>query len=484
MTTIQSLHFQGILNEGAYGKIYQVQLPSSEIKIVKVFLARKDYAEFFQNVLREIFFSKILLQQYYIADSINVYDDNTVTAAYIQHKAKCTVKELFPMSIYDIATKFKDVVDQLLFFHEQDIMHRDIKPHNILYDDKLYLIDTSLSIRSSIAKSTQKTVITLWYRPLEILNGKEYSHVADIWSLGLTLLEAYTGKALLCGLHKENEVIQYLHSYFTPNKIFIPGTSKEEIAFNNLLTSMLQVNPLHRANIYDVSQHEFWTLGMQTNVIPSTDSSPQKNSNLRPCSKRDMIYLPQMKYVNGPLEINEFLTFEARMKAFNAILRFTITYDLPFNIALLAFYFLDHIFQFSKEQNSLVISCLFTSIALESDILPCMQKIADFYLIKGPQLDQLFSRIVNNFRYLVRCPLPNTYKKARYIRDARMVALHMVDSTVWSLTVSQIQRMFTSPNASDLQWLEKIAKVEQNGTYKQLWINQLENNKANISFYF
>lgn len=483
MTIIGSVLIQGILDEGSYGKIFQVKLPSSEIQIMKAFITRKDFTEFFQYVLREIFFGQLLLQNHYISGTINVFEDNTVIAGYLQTKAKGIIKDLFPMSLPDIASKFKDVVDQLHNFHNQDMIHRDIKPQNILYDiNGLYLIDTSLSIRSSVAESNLKTVITLWYRPLEILKGKAYTSSADIWSLGLTLLEAYTGKALLMNMDKENDVIKFLQQYFVPNKVIIPGKSKEEICFNNLLTCMLQLNPVNRASIFDIVHHEFWTI--ETTTTPSTTNISTVPKYLRPCNRNDLLYFSQMTFSTEFLHRNETLPKEERIALFDLVLKFTINHALPFNIALLAFYFIDFLVPYNKEKKSLLISCLFASITLESDISLCMKTIAKFFTVSPLELESLFTNIVSSFHILIQSTLPNTYRKARYIHDIRIIPLHMIDSTVWKFSLSQLQRLFTCPNTADEIWLEKIMELEQSTVYKELWINQLEQNQTNISYYF
>jgi hypothetical protein len=131
-----------------------------------------------------------------------------------------------------------------------------------------------------------------------------------------------------------------------------------------------------------------------------------------------------------------------------------------------------------------MITSLVGALSLETDIDPCLRQIGKAFEISDTEFDQLFPKIINSFRYLSRFPLPNTYKKARYINDVRIVPLHMTDISVWSLSISQIQRMFTSPSESDLVWLEKIEAIEKSPTYQELYINESENGRPVISFYF
>jgi serine/threonine protein kinase len=77
--------------------------------------------------------------------------------------------------------------------HENHIIHRDVKPQNLLVNRRkeLKLADFGLARSTSIPVSSLSTeVITIWYRPPEILFGlRDYSFPIDIWSAGCVLAE-------------------------------------------------------------------------------------------------------------------------------------------------------------------------------------------------------------------------------------------------------------------------------------------------------
>lgn len=81
----------------------------------------------------------------------------------------------------------------LEFLHNRHIIHRDLKPNNIFIltgDGNLTvkIADLGLSSHSNNQEIKTPAVMTLWYRAPEIARGKNYDHLADIWSLGCIFL--------------------------------------------------------------------------------------------------------------------------------------------------------------------------------------------------------------------------------------------------------------------------------------------------------
>ena len=82
------------------------------------------------------------------------------------------------------------------FCHAHRVLHRDLKPQNLLIDQKgnIKLADFGLARAFGIPVRTYThEVVTLWYRAPEILLGaRQYACPVDIWSLGTIFAEMCT----------------------------------------------------------------------------------------------------------------------------------------------------------------------------------------------------------------------------------------------------------------------------------------------------
>ncbi|EPS73453.1 hypothetical protein M569_01299, partial [Genlisea aurea] len=109
----------------------------------------------------------------------------------------------------------KQLLHGLDHCHSKGVLHRDIKGSNLLIDNNgvLKIADFGLASFYDMNQNHPLTsrVVTLWYRPPELLLGAtHYSTAVDLWSTGCILAELYSGKPIMPGRTE----VEQLHKIF------------------------------------------------------------------------------------------------------------------------------------------------------------------------------------------------------------------------------------------------------------------------------
>merc|ERR1712012_708627 len=115
------------------------------------------------------------------------------------------------------------------FCHSNRVLHRDLKPQNLLIDSQLRLKIADFGLARAymlpIPKYTHE-VVTVWYRPLEILlGGSTYSVPVDMWGVGCILAEMATGSPLFCGDSEIDTIFKIFQKLGTPTAEQWPGAA-------------------------------------------------------------------------------------------------------------------------------------------------------------------------------------------------------------------------------------------------------------------
>ncbi|MFD7654732.1 protein kinase [Actinosynnema sp. NPDC059797] len=134
-----------------------------------------------------------------------------------------------PLAPSVVAHLGAQVAEVLAHVHANGVVHRDVKPSNILLDTggrRAYLADFGLALQAQVTRVTRSGVLvgTAGYLSPEQVRGADVSPAADVYALGLVLLECLTGKpeypggdteAALARLHREPRVPADLPGAFT-----------------------------------------------------------------------------------------------------------------------------------------------------------------------------------------------------------------------------------------------------------------------------
>ncbi|GFH26171.1 protein kinase domain-containing protein [Haematococcus lacustris] len=122
----------------------------------------------------------------------------------------------------------KQLLKGLAYVHGNGVLHRDLKASNILIDKhgSVKLADFGLARTWQERQDSRLTnrVITLWYRPPELLLGAErYGPEVDMWSVGAIFAELLVGKPIFPGSNEMEQLDKIFAILGTPNETSWPG---------------------------------------------------------------------------------------------------------------------------------------------------------------------------------------------------------------------------------------------------------------------
>ncbi|XP_030590965.1 cyclin-dependent kinase 12 isoform X3 [Archocentrus centrarchus] len=205
----------GIIGEGTYGQVYKAKdKDTGELVALKKVRLDNEKEGFPITAIREI---KILRQLKHrsvvnmkeiVTDKQDALDFKKDKGAfylvfeYMDHDLMGLLESgLVQFSHEHIRSFMRQLMEGLDYCHKNNFLHRDIKCSNILLNNKgqIKLADFGLArlYNSEESRPYTNKVITLWYRPPELLLGEErYSPAIDVWSCGCILGELFTKKPI------------------------------------------------------------------------------------------------------------------------------------------------------------------------------------------------------------------------------------------------------------------------------------------------
>ncbi|KAJ3413969.1 hypothetical protein HDV05_007258 [Chytridiales sp. JEL 0842] len=143
-----------------------------------------------------------------------------------------------------------ELVCGISYLHSMGVVHRDLKPDNILLDAQghAHLTDFNIAVRYQPSKPLKSHSGTLAYMAPEIFQQKGYTPTVDFWSLGVVLYELLHGKRPFRGSTSsslKNSILKAPLSFPTTNPL-----TKSQLQLSHpclrFLSGLLQKDPASR----------------------------------------------------------------------------------------------------------------------------------------------------------------------------------------------------------------------------------------------
>ncbi|KAJ2478140.1 kinase subunit of RNA polymerase II carboxy-terminal domain kinase I [Coemansia sp. RSA 2131] len=281
-----------MVGEGTYGKVYKARNKETgqvvALKRMRIDMEREGFPI---TAMREIRLLKEL-QHPNITQILDVVPESGnavhVVMEYMDYDLSGLINH--PQWNPDPAHR-KSLMHQLLgglrFMHERGILHRDIKGSNLLVNQQgqVKYVDFGLarSFHHTHKQEFTNRVITLWYRPPELLLGTTlYGPEVDIWSLGCVILELFLKKPAFQGQNDIDQLEQIFKMmgspspeiwatfkklpwacYMTPstryeNRLRSMLSSKMTTSAVDLISWMLLLDPKSRPSAAKCLDHRFF----------------------------------------------------------------------------------------------------------------------------------------------------------------------------------------------------------------------------------
>lgn len=194
---------------------------------------------------------------------VNIYDvgeDNNILFMVMEYVDGFTLKEYIqkysPIDVHEALNIMKQVTSAIAHAHANDLVHRDIKPQNILIDTygNVKVTDFGIAVALSATSLTKTNAVlgSVHYLSPEQARGGMATKKSDIYSLGIVLFELLTGRLPFSGQTPVSIALKHLQSDIPSVKRFNEQTPQ---SVENIVLKATTKNPFHRyETVYDMEE--------------------------------------------------------------------------------------------------------------------------------------------------------------------------------------------------------------------------------------
>jgi fused-like protein len=315
MENYQVLH---LIGEGCFGKVFKGRRKYTGQAVALKFISTRGKSEKdLKNLRQEMAILKTLKHENIILliDAFETASDFVVVTEFAYGELFEIFQDDRQLPESEVQLIAQQLVRALFYLHSNRVIHRDMKPQNILIgsNNVVKLCDfgfaRAMSNKTVVLNSVKGTPL---YMAPELVQEQPYNHTADLWSLGVILYELFVGTPPF-----------YTNSLYSLINLIINDTVKYPDSmspvFKSFLQGLLQKNPSKRLEWPALLDHPFVAssgLSLKPSPSPALSTAPvstvttPRNSELTRAALRDIQsgFNPRAKYGNEEEIVNECIS--------------------------------------------------------------------------------------------------------------------------------------------------------------------------------
>ncbi|KAJ4505768.1 serine/threonine protein kinase, CMGC, CDC2/CDK sub [Exophiala dermatitidis] len=224
---------ESVVGAGTYGKVFKaIHIYTKDKVALKKIRMEGERDGFPITAVREIRLLQHLRHKHVVALQEVMVEKNEcfMVFEYLSHDMTGLINHpTFKLTAAHKKDLAKQMFEGLNYLHRRGVLHRDIKAANILISNTGQLKYADFGLARFYTKSRKldytNRVITIWYRPPELLLGEtQYGPEVDIWSAACVFVEMFTKKAIFPGEGGELSQIEKVYSVLgTPTRADWPS---------------------------------------------------------------------------------------------------------------------------------------------------------------------------------------------------------------------------------------------------------------------
>ncbi|CAD8168107.1 unnamed protein product [Paramecium pentaurelia] len=252
-----------IIGSGAYGCVIQVDDKNAKVEKDRQVAIKKierafEHRLYAKRTLRELKILRLMkheniveLKTLLLPKSREEFEDVYMVTELLETDLAQVIKSDQVLTDEHIQLFLYQILRGLKYLHTAGILHRDLKPRNLLLNRNcdLKICDFGLGRAMADPSSSNNANImtyyveTRWYRAPELLvSFKNYTPAVDMWSVGCILAELLLRKPFLRGDSTKRQVKLIFELLGTPNEAYIQSFQDEKVQ-NNLRKVIKETGP-------------------------------------------------------------------------------------------------------------------------------------------------------------------------------------------------------------------------------------------------